>query len=214
MAFHEAEAVVAAGVGEALAFWRRRQPSALFWPVLTLAMGCGPSTDGTGAGQSSPPFDWLGRTVPTTDAQAMTVEVDPDATLTISPAQGVGVFVEYRAGGHWRLSWSCDTSLSGEACPYQVAITTHGGPLSNVVALVSADEVTQPSPQEVDASTVTTTTLDGVTLDAPAGTSISLNVLLDGAKDGVSMFFVQGGAVNGGYSGALTDPLVFEPSSP
>jgi hypothetical protein len=32
--------------------------------------------------------------------------------------------------------------------------------------------------------------------------------------DGVSMFFVQGGAVNGGYSGALTDPLVFEPSAP
>jgi len=207
---------VAAGVGEALSFFGpRRQPSALFWPVLILAVGCGPSTDATGGGgQSSTPFDWLGRTVPTTDALAMTVEVDPDATLTISPGQGVGVFVEYRAGGHWRLSWSCDTSLSGEPCQYQVAITAQGGPLSNVVTLASADAVTQPAPQEVDASTFTTTTLDGVTFDAPPGTSISLNVLLDGAKDGVSMFFVQGGVVNGGYSGALTDPLVFEPSSP
>jgi hypothetical protein len=53
-----------------------------------------------------------------------------------------------------------------------------------------------------------------VTLDAPAGSPIEIDARLGGGTNAISFFFVQDGKVNGGYTGALTDPLVLEPSSP
>jgi hypothetical protein len=192
--------------------------------IVLVAVACGPSTvapgDESGASGGPGGLDWVGRTVATSASAAMTVKIDADMTLAAVPGQGVGLFVEYRAGGHWQVSWSCDTDLSGQTCAYDVAIV--GMPaqsatlISNVapVSPTAANQLNQPSPQEVDVSTTTSSSLDGVTFDAPAGSSIEINALLGGVKDGISIFFVQDGRVDGGYSGALTDPLIFEPSAP
>ena len=224
VAFPPAEAVaagvlaagadMAAGTADTSSGTRRAGRAARVTLAL-LVTSCGPSASPPSAGGGSA-FDWLGRTVPSTDAQAMVVKVDPGATLTVSPGQGVGVFVEYQAGGHWRTSWSCDTQITGQACQYQVTIVARGAAITSPAALVVAagDSLTQPAPEEMDVATFTSTDLDGVTFDAPAGAPIDVDVVLDGAKVGVTFFFVQDGKVDGGYMGALTDPLVFEPQSP
>jgi hypothetical protein len=186
--------------------------------IVLFVAACGPADDSTASGSAGggPSFDWLGRTVAVDDAQAMVVQVDPGRTLTASPGQGVGLFAQYQAGGHWQLTWSCDTQLTGQSCPYQVTVVSRGGAITNAMALApqAGDTLTQPAPEEIDTATLTSTALSGATFDTPAGAQVDVDVLIDGAKAGVTLFFVQNGTVNGGYAGALTDPLVFEPLSP
>jgi hypothetical protein len=50
-----------------------------------------------------------------------------------------------------------------------------------------------------------------VLFDTTAGATIEVSVRLDAP---VSFFFVQDGQVNGGYKGALTNPLFLRPTSP
>jgi hypothetical protein len=140
----------------------------------------------------------------------MLVVVDTDRTMNASPGQGVGVFTEYRAGGHWRIWWTCDTSKTSEACGFDVTATVSSGAITNPVG----SGVTQRSAQQVEALTTTTAGVDGMTFDAPAGGIITLDARMDGQQDGSFLFFVQNGNINGGYKGALTDPLMLEPSSP
>jgi hypothetical protein len=146
----------------------------------------------------------------------MLVVVDTGRTMNASPGQGVGVFTEYRAGGHWRVWWTCDTSKTSESCSFDVVATVSSGAIANVAgtALEAGDLVTQTSDQQIEAVTTTTAGVDGMTFDTPAGGIITLDARMDGQQDGSFLFFVQGGAINGGYKGTLTDPLMLEPSAP
>ena len=64
------------------------------------------------------------------------------------------------------------------------------------------------------AQTNTTTTVQGVRFDTDPGAVITLSAALSGEYSGSFLFFVQDGVVNGGYAGALTDPLEFQSTSP
>ena len=44
------------------------------------------------------------------------VDVDTGGTLVTTPGNGIGVYVEYQSGGHWRVSWTCDSSLTNLSC--------------------------------------------------------------------------------------------------
>jgi hypothetical protein len=190
-------------------------------------LGCGPSgpspyggtlsgfASGTAAGGT-------GASVPVEPdggiSQPMVVIVDTDRTLTASPGQGVGVFSEYGAGGHWHIWWTCDSIVSGtnDPCYFQVSATVSGtATLANAVGenLALSDQLVQ-TPQEVSATTLTSTNVEGMHFDTAPGQQILLTVQLNGVQSGKFLFFVQDGIVNGGYAGPLTDPLVLSPASP
>ncbi len=143
----------------------------------------------------------------------LTVVVDTDQTMTAAGGDGVGVFVEYQKGGHWHMWWTCDTNTSGYDCAFDINVTSSS--ISNPVTeqFASSDSLV-PSAGSLRISTDTTTTAPGVTFDTSAGDTIQIDVTMSGIRDGKFFFFVQDGVVNGGYSGQLTDPLIFEPSTP
>jgi hypothetical protein len=152
----------------------------------------------------------------TASATPLVVTVDPDRTLDASPGAGAGVFIEYQAGGHWTVSWTCDTGVTGQTCDFQIDVSVASGAISALAGQLadSRDTLAQPSAGAASATTITASSLDAITFEATPGARITVDAQIDGARDGSLFFFVQGGVINGGYAGALTDPLSFEPVSP
>ncbi len=172
-------------------------------------MGGGPPGSGSGSGGSSGP-----------STQPILVDVDPNQTMNATPGDGVGVFIEYQTGGHWHVWWTCDTNKTGLSCAFDNTITVATGTLTNLASQLGAppDSATQANPQQIEATTTTTSAVDGITFDTPFSPGqtpvITLNALMNGVADGTFLFFVQNGQINGGYQGTLTDPLMLEPSKP
>jgi hypothetical protein len=203
----------------ALRAWRSgRGPGLKAWCAGTvvgaaLLVGCvvdsSPSSGGgfTYAGGGS-----AGSSAPTS-ATPMLVLVDPNQTLESTPGKGIGVYVEYETGGHWRVSWTCDTALTNLSCNFMVDAVVASGEITNPAALGSGSNssFTQPNAQRIQSTTTTTSGEDGVLFDGPPGARLTVTVQLNAP---VSFFFVQDGKVNGGYQGPLANPLIFEPSSP
>jgi hypothetical protein len=151
----------------------------------------------------------------------MLVDVDPDRTMTATPGDGVGVFTEYQAGGHWHVWWTCDTKKTNLPCGFDVAISVTQGTIANVASAIGrGDTLTQASSAEIEAQTTTTSEVSGVTFDTvlPAGVTskpvITLDAKMDGVEDPNFLFFVQDGQINGSFAGSLTNPLMLEPSTP
>src|SRR4051812_26543720 len=72
---------------------------------------------------------------PTTPVQT---SIDTDGKIPTEPGQTAGVFVEYAAGGHWRLLTTCDTAYSGTACAWDIIVTPEDGrSISNVAPVDS-----------------------------------------------------------------------------
>jgi hypothetical protein len=150
----------------------------------------------------------------------MLVDVDPNRTMTADPGNGVGVFTQYQTGGHWNVWWTCDTTLTNESCDFDVTVSVTTGSIANAAgqSLASTDSLSTTGSQQLEVLTNTTTGVQGVTFDTvvPAGTTpvITLDAKLEGQDDPSYLFFVQNGAINGNYTGQLTDPLMLEPSVP
>src|SRR3954468_9008715 len=49
--------------------------------------------------------------------------IDTDAKIQIQPGKSAGMFVEYAAGGHWRLVTTCDSVNNGPPCAWDVIVT-------------------------------------------------------------------------------------------
>ncbi|HTB74978.1 MAG TPA: hypothetical protein VK762_17130 [Polyangiaceae bacterium] len=146
-------------------------------------------------------------------AQPLLVDVDTDATLVTTPGNGIGVYVEYQSGGHWRVSWTCDTALTNLSCNFVVDASVTTGSIANPASegFEGADSVTQASSRQIEAVTTTTTGDNAILFDATPGAVITVTVSLNAP---VSFFFVEENKVNGGYNGALTNPLMFQPTTP
>jgi hypothetical protein len=146
-----------------------------------------------------------------TTTSPMLVDVDTDQTMSATPGDGVGVFVEYKAGGGWHVWWTCDTNTSNQTCNFAVKISATSA-ISNIA--------TEGTAKSLDANggiafqTVTGASIDGVTFSTTAGDVITLDATVDGAPSGSFVFFVQDGKVNGGYTGKLTNPLKLEGNKP
>jgi hypothetical protein len=150
----------------------------------------------------------------TMNTEPLTVVIDTNQTMTAQGGQGVGVFVEYSASGHWHVLWACDTSLSGLSCDFTVNVTGTGIANASTSQFAASDTLTTPSATQLVATTLTTTQIDEVDFDATAGATIQVDVTVSGLRDGNFFFFVQDGKIDGNYQGPLTDPLIFEPSAP
>jgi hypothetical protein len=148
----------------------------------------------------------------------MLATVDTGVMLTDPPGTAVGVFVEYAAGGHWHLWWTCDTTLSNLSCTFDVIATIPTGTITNVTGdrLESDDSLTTPSATEVALVTNTTTGVDGVFFDTAPGATITVVQRIGNTQDGAFFFWSQNGTIEGGTTStqAVADPLSFVPSTP
>jgi hypothetical protein len=133
--------------------------------------------------------------------------------MNAQPGDGVGIFTEYAAGGHWHVWWTCDTNKTSASCPMDVVVTVASGAIATTKPDASTTTLTA-SAQKLEATSTTTTQVDGVHFDTDPGATITLSATVGGCLDGSFLFFVQGGKVNGGYTGTLTDPLMLEGSTP
>ena len=139
--------------------------------------------------------------------QPMLVDVDPNQTMNASPGDGVGVFVQYKTGGHWNVWWTCDTNKTGETCSFDNSVSVSKGTITNVASMspsLAAPGVTQNAPGTIEAQTTTTTGVDGVTFDTPLTGEqvpvITLDAKVNGQDNPGWLFFVQDGQINGGYA--------------
>jgi hypothetical protein len=158
-------------------------------------------------------------TLPPSPAPLLVV-VDTNQVMNADPGQGVGVFTEYASGGKWHIWWTCDTTISGLPCDVVMSATTTAGTITNVDgAALQGGTFTTPTPSRVEASITTTTQVNGLTFMTNPGALITLEATIGGLKEGPGanrsfFFFVQDGKINGGYTGALTNPLQLQGNAP
>ena len=156
-------------------------------------------------------------TTPTAPAQ---VAIETNATLTASPGQGVGVFVQYAAGGQWTITTSCDTLKSQYSCGFDLFVSglRPSTALTDVKGtnLSDADSVDLGRDGTVHLSTQTSTDLQGLTFSAPPGAGIELEMYLDGAMVDANgdpqsrfVYWISDGVL---HTGASTDPIDFTPT--
>jgi hypothetical protein len=170
----------------------------------------GSGSGGAGGSGSSGPY---GTSSSGAATQPLLVQVDTGGTLVATPGNGIGVYVEYQSGGHWRVSWTCDSSLTNLSCSYVVDASVGTGTIANPASdgFQGGDSLSQASPRQIEAVATTTTDEDAMLFDTTPGMPITLTVSLNAP---VSFFFVQNNLVNGGWKGALTNPLVLQPLAP
>ena len=153
-----------------------------------------------------------GSYTPPPDTTIMAVSIDPAATINADPGEGVGMYVEYAAGGHWRVSTTCDSTFSGIACMFRATVSAEAGSaLSSVQGenLEGDDAVVVYSDGSARLDAETGTDVDGVTFDAPPGASIRLEMYLDDAPQKEFVYWFGDGVL---HTGAPTDPVDFVPT--
>jgi hypothetical protein len=146
----------------------------------------------------------------------MLVDIDTDEQMNASPGQGVGVFIEYYAGGHWRVWWTCDTAITSKTCAFEIGITAGSGEITNTKPqeLATAGNVQTVSSRQIKVTTITGSQTHGVRFDTPAGAVITVDAAVGSLRDGKYFFFVQNGKINGGFKGKLTNPLMLQGKTP
>jgi hypothetical protein len=185
---------------------------ALASSLVVATMGCLVESEAPGTRtQPSAP----GTVKPSYPAAPAVAIVDTNKTMNAVGGQGVGVFVEYRAGGDWHVWWTCDTNRSGRRCPFDVTLTSTAA-LYDVQQDGSATGAIQVVryPNSTGFSSITAREIHSVDFKTAPGESILLGAKVDGVASPEYFFFVQDGKVNGGYQGTLTNPVYFQPSLP
>ncbi|MEO7112741.1 MAG: hypothetical protein ABI183_20005 [Polyangiaceae bacterium] len=192
-----------------------RATSALFVIAsATFAIACSDGRSEQPYGYGSP--DPLPSTSTPSSATPILVDVDTGKTMNAAPGDGVGIFVEYAAGGQWHVWWTCDTNKTSESCAFNIKIAAKTGLMSNLAlsGAVQGDSLLQSDDHTLSAVTSTTSNAVDVKFTGDPGGTIEIEAAVGGIDDSSFFFFVQNGTVNGGYSGTLSDPLRFEGTAP
>jgi hypothetical protein len=136
------------------------------------------------------------------------VLIDAGAQMSADPGNGVGLFVQYQGDGRWDLFTSCDTAFSGAACDFDVVISAAPGDyFSGVMGtdLGADSDVALQDDATIRLVTSTSYGTDGVSFDATAGSTIEVDVLLDGVPQPAFIFAVSGGVVMNGMPSNVVD---------
>jgi hypothetical protein len=150
--------------------------------------------------------------VVTPSTTPLLVEIDTGRTLNADPGQGVGIFVEYASGGKWHVWWTCDTKKTSSSCAFDLQIRSESGDLETIHSegVLAGDSVNSSDTRTINAMSNTGDNLVGVRFEAPAHGIITIDATVGGTRDPAYFFFVQDGKPNGGFTGALTNPLRFQ----
>lgn len=166
----------------------------------------------SGSASASPPPASSG---PSGTVQPLLAVVDTDQTMDAVGGDGVGLFIEYSTGGHWHLWWTCDTNQTQQSCNFVIGASVASGEITNLDASqLAGGFATLSSTTQLDAQSTTTTQVSGIRFDTAPGATIKLEASMSNITDGSFLFFVQDGKVNGGYAGALSNPLSLVGSTP
>lgn len=142
-----------------------------------------------------------------------TVGIQADQTLESNVGEGVGLFVEYAAGGRWHLHTTCDTTSSSVGCAWEVFATpATGAALGGVQGenLEQSDSVDRQG-AAIHFAAYTSTGKQGATFEGTPGAALELEVYLDGVLEPRYVYWVDAGVL---HAGAPTDPVRFQPSTP
>lgn len=138
--------------------------------------------------------------------------IDTNKTLETDPGEGIGAFIEYQEGGRWHVYTACDTDLSGLPCYFNViAILPPGASYVSTEESLESEDVIYEYDDGVELVTVTSSDLDGMYIDVPAGEVVRFEVWLDDEPDARFIYWFGGGAV---HNGAPSNPLDLKPSEP
>ena len=171
--------------------------------AIPLAVACGPRSRASGHYDNPQPTS----TTPVV-VDPLTVVIDTNETMTAVGGDGVGVFVEYKSGGHWAVWWTCDTTRSKLGCSFSIS----GSAAGNLKNLTGDKDAQLVSGALAITSTVATEVHE-IAFDTNPGEKLTLSAKVNGIDPTTSLFFfVQDGKINGGFTGKLTKPLVFQPS--
>ncbi|MGH7281583.1 MAG: hypothetical protein ACRELY_08685, partial [Polyangiaceae bacterium] len=174
----------------------RALPILLTCSLATLALACG---DNARSYPEPGPSGSVGGGGSGSNAQPLLVDVDTGKTMTAAPGEGVGIFVEYKTGGHWHVSWTCDTNKTKLGCTFSLQLSSVTGQIANLAinGQAQGDNIQQTDNQTITATTSTTSNAVDITFDADAGGKIQINADVGGVQDSSFFFFVQDGQVNG-----------------
>jgi hypothetical protein len=194
-------------------------PGVLAAAVAACTVSTSDAGNWTDNGSGPPPTPIVDAAVPPVTLLAT---VDPNVIMNAQPGQGIGVFTEYDTGGHWHVWWTCDTALTQESCVFDVTISVATGAIdhASAVQFSAADTLTTPSTPAagaagaIEAQTTTTLSTPGIFFDTDPGATITLSATIGGIYSGQFLFWVQGGKINDGYTGTVSDPLMLKGASP
>jgi hypothetical protein len=165
----------------------------------------------------APSNDQQGSTPPATTTTPEQVIIDADATLQSAPGQGVGLFVEYSAGGRWTVFATCDYDVqqgTPQACGFDVFATSlvTGAALTNPQGtdLAGKDKIELQPDGAVHLFAEVAGDTPGMTFESSAGDAVEFDVYLDGNEDARFIYWVGRGVL---HQGAPTDPIDMAPST-
>ncbi|MFT3764912.1 MAG: hypothetical protein QM820_05250 [Minicystis sp.] len=148
--------------------------------------------------------------------QPQLVAIDADATLQVTPGDGVGVFVEYTTGGHWNVFTTCDFNTPanpGVSCGYDIFATVldRDATIDNPKGqeLSGKDGIELAADGTVHLYTENTVGLNGMTFDTPPGATVEIEAYLDGVADPHYIYWVGKDVL---HRGAPSNPLDLQPS--
>ncbi len=146
-------------------------------------------------------------------AEVRRATLDTGEAFELDPGVGVGVFAEYEGDGRYRISTTCDTRRTGYACYFDILVSVpDGAPIVSIEGESLEDDVLeQYDDSTVSFRSVTDYDSDGFVLITEPGTVIALDTLLDCSCGNRYVYWIGDGAI---HSGAPSNPIEFEPSSP
>ncbi|WP_437489372.1 hypothetical protein WME75_10565 [Sorangium sp. So ce1014] len=150
---------------------------------------------------------------PPTDEPRL-VALDTDAVLSSEPGEGVGIFVEYAAGGTWKLWTTCDTNSSKVVCSFDLYASVDTS--SELFDIVGTDLEKTDATRLVDEGIAylhaeTGSDIDAMTFTTTEGAIVRLEAYLDGVQEPRYVYWFGDGIL---HEGAPSNPLDFEPTSP
>ena len=141
------------------------------------------------------------------------VAIDTDAVIEAEPGEGVGLFVEYAAGGTWRIWTTCDTNYSKYICTFDgflsVDLESDLSDLTNE-ALEGVDDVGVVEPGVAQFHLETGSDIDALTFVTTPGAVVRLETYLDGVAEPRFVYWFGEGVL---HTGAPTNPVDFQPTS-
>lgn len=181
--------------------------------VLTSLLAFGASACTVWADDRSAPQAQLTTPAASSVSTAATrVTVDANRTLNAVGGGGVGVFVEYKKGGNWRVAMSCDTDISAKPCAFHLKVSAAAVDDPTVSDIPSAD--VSSDAVSVTINTTVSSAVPALQLKTEPGAAITVEASVDNVTDPAMYFYVAGGKLHGGDSKAVSNPLSFVPSAP
>jgi hypothetical protein len=138
-------------------------------------------------------------------------KIDTGATLSYTPGVDAGYYISYGGGGHWHFEWTCDTKLSAQGCNFTGSVTADT-PVTATCYMCEPTEdqmstTVQGASTTIDFDTITAGGIDGLDFTTTDGSSIYIDLQINGLYQNDLVFIPSGGRA----ANALCNPVDLTP---